>query len=370
MLAQFTPDTEKGAGYGIITVPQTHITTVLTFAICRSSDRLYLAPTNWQSSAVYLQANILDNNNNTLRIAVDATVVNQLNSHENYRLFIKDGDTDPVTHTLRIDSIVYSSMDGGGGISSGQKIVPIPVPEPEPLPEPEPQELLITPPSPSTPEPEEPAKNKKAFIIGAIIALLLLIAAGFALWWYLQKDLVQDPAQSSTQDNTPSDNTANTTPTPHEANSPTLAPLQQAREHLRNNGASDTGWQLAETLRTQALEAQKMPPTDGSAPDISPEEAAKNAVNTADAIFLLAEDAAQNNIAPAMLQLGAYYDPSDTAPKGSISPDPLLAYQWYTKAGIAGQKDAQARLDALHAWAKKAAADNEPDAKHLLEIWK
>jgi TPR repeat protein len=70
-----------------------------------------------------------------------------------------------------------------------------------------------------------------------------------------------------------------------------------------------------------------------------------------------------------LLGLARFYDPADTAPKGSIRPDPEQACVWYNKAKDKGQSAADDKLTALRAWAE-AEKDTNPQAKSLLESWK
>lgn len=81
--------------------------------------------------------------------------------------------------------------------------------------------------------------------------------------------------------------------------------------------------------------------------------------------------AARNNHGPSAFALATMYDPNHHSPETSLlpKPDAFQAYRWYTVANEQNVAEAQARLDALHAWAKRAAAEGDADADRLLLQW-
>jgi TPR repeat protein len=82
--------------------------------------------------------------------------------------------------------------------------------------------------------------------------------------------------------------------------------------------------------------------------------------------------AARGGHAGAEFELAAMNDPNHHASEKSLLPDPdaFQAYKWYSAALEHGSPDAQARLDALHDWASKAAADGNSEAERLLLQWR
>ncbi len=372
MPANFTSDPTKGAGFGIITVEQITCTEAPSFALYRASDGLCLnAEGSWQNSEVYLTPNAWDNDSNSLRLSVDASIVDNLDALDTYKLLIKDGASTLKPQPLVVEDIVYSSLHGGQGIGSAAKPAPAVAPEPEPIPEPlpEPTPAPIAPPI-EEPLPEMQPEPKKSLlpIVIAVVIILALIGAG--LWWYLQnntaepktpsqkteqeaqtkepakqKDLAKDEANEKTEEKPKEEPKAEQAP-----QTPKLSPMQQVRVFLQKDNSGTASLELATSLQS---------------------ELGQNAdANSLDAVFLLLEDAAQKNEAKAMLQLAKYYDPSDNAPKGSILADANEAYTWYKKALAAGEANAAKHLDLLQTWLKDAASKGDNSAQQLLNQWK
>jgi hypothetical protein len=189
---------------------------------------------------------------------------------------------------------------------------------------------------PPLPKLKDPVKARSK---APLLLLLLLALAASAIGLYLVKS-----------ESTPSASTgpsAQGALSPRQNASPAKAyqappAVQRAREALRRGISPEEALELAKDLHTP----------DG-----------------ADGAFLLLEEAAQKDKPEAMLSLARFYDPTDTAPKGSILPDPEQARDWYAKAKNGGQGAADDRLKALRAWAE-ANKDKDPQAQKLLEIWK
>ena len=117
--------------------------------------------------------------------------------------------------------------------------------------------------------------------------------------------------------------------------------LSQARTHLAGPADPAKSVELAKLLRSEK--------------------------DSADAVFLLMEDAAGKGNAEAMLATGEFYDPAATIDAGSIQKDPLQALDWYTKAKTAGNAEADAKIAALKAWAEAEAPKGTAGAKEVLE---
>ncbi len=395
MPAHFITDSNLGAGYGIINVPNIACEHAPTFALYRASDGLCLTPNGWQNAEIFLQPTNWDCDTNTLRLSVDASIVDHLDALDTYKILIKDGNNEAISQTLVIQDIVYSSMHGGQGVGFIEK-TPDPMPEPEPVTEPEPEPIpeQVTTPAQSEALPEiEPVHKKSSLPIILFLILLLLLSLG--IWWYLQNkandtntlaqqtELTQESEEESSEETVKQEETAKNEPANEEKGSasqessstseenaqtektagqdnpnnslpdaaqPSLSPIQQAREILRQNVQGQVSFELAEKLKAS--------PSEQATPE------------RLDAQFLLLEDAAQKNVAAAMVKLARYYDPSNTEPKGSIEADANEAYTWYNKALSAGRTEAQTYLDALKAWAQEAAQNGDDTAKALLNKWK
>ncbi len=397
MTAHFTTDPNQGQGHGIIVVPNIQCSGSPSFALYRASDGQCLSLHGWQAAEDYMQPTAWDCDTGNLRLAVNADIVDNLDILETYRIFVKDETQVYEPQTLLIENIDYSSMHGGQGVGNmpdaplSMGMPPLmtdPQPEqkseseqqaePEDLPSPDPLSM-----EPEVTEEKETHKGRTALIIILIILLLL----GFlGAWWYMQNKeaaIPEVPSSAATDlrteesTATPEQNTEENTNIPEKPESSqdakdnaetkaeelkntqdtqktTPSAMNQARELLRKNDSGSASWHLVESL-------QKSPIPEGSQ---------ENAEQKQDALFLLVEDAAQKGVSKAMLALGAYYDPSDTKPKGSILPDMNEAYAWYKKAQAAGETEAENALNSLHIFVKEAAAKGDTHAQQLLQSWK
>ncbi len=121
---------------------------------------------------------------------------------------------------------------------------------------------------------------------------------------------------------------------------PELTPMQMARAFLRDMGRPEQALELGKTF-----------------PD-TPEGR--------DAAFLVLEAAADGGMSEAMLLLGGYYDPLDTAPSGTIQKDPEQAVRLYDQAKVFGHPEAGKRLEALRNWLNQQANQGNTQARELL----
>ncbi len=82
--------------------------------------------------------------------------------------------------------------------------------------------------------------------------------------------------------------------------------------------------------------------------------------------------AARNGNGQAAFALARMNDPVGFDPKASLltKPAPFQAYKWYTVARDQGVQGAAERLQQLHSWADKAAANGDQQAEQLLLEWK
>ena len=182
-----------------------------------------------------------------------------------------------------------------------------------------------------------------------VAAIVLLVCAGFALWWFVLRTPETPPLPAAPEQ--PNASAAPSKPAPQGANGGATekSPLASAREQLRGEALPDVSLAMAKPMR-------KM--------DASPEEC--------DAAFLLLEDAAQKGNTEAMFLVGQYYDPTATLPRGSIPVDMTQAKRWYDEALQKGQDKAQAQssLDKLKEYAKAEEAKGNAEARALLQTWK
>ena len=98
--------------------------------------------------------------------------------------------------------------------------------------------------------------------------------------------------------------------------------------------------------------------------------------------FLVWRRAAEAGNVPAQVELASFYDPLVTPAKGGFTPDGARAADWYERAALAGNAEAQRKFGLLLAkggaglpadegraksWLQQAAAQNDAEAKQALE---
>ena len=98
--------------------------------------------------------------------------------------------------------------------------------------------------------------------------------------------------------------------------------------------------------------------------------------------FLVWRSAAEAGNVQAQVELASFYDPIDPRPKAGFTPDAARAADWYERAALAGNAEAQRKFGLLLAkggpglpadpvksrtWLQQAAAQNDPDAKKALD---
>lgn len=355
MKAIIAPDAARTPGVAVICVYDAPGAGPADVAIY-SGDGKYLSASGWQESRVPLPVDAHDDDSGCLRLQVGAAVVDNLDKLERY-LFMA-GDQKCV---LQIQDLVYSRMQGGDGMGHAASPAATPAPQPVLLPDPEPEPAPMPAPAPD-PEPEaepspllagaplemdqpaaETAKEKKSSgsLLWIILGLVLLALAAAAVWWFFLRATPPPPPPMAPQQEAP----AGTEKAP--AAPAAMAPLQQAREHLRGTADPATSLELARPLRT---------PQAGN--------------DESDAAFLLLEDAAQKGNAEAMFLVGQFYDPQSALPRGSIPADMSQAKHWYEKAKSKGAAEADKALAALRRHVEGEAAKGNAEASLLLREWK
>lgn len=98
--------------------------------------------------------------------------------------------------------------------------------------------------------------------------------------------------------------------------------------------------------------------------------------------FLVWRRAAEAGNVAAQVEVASFYDPMVTPPKGGFAPDPARAADWYERAALAGNPEAQRKYGLLLAkggpglaadqgrarsWLQQAAAQNDAEARKALE---
>ncbi len=265
MKAIIAPDAARTPGVAVICVYDAPGAGPADVAIY-SGDGKYLSASGWQESRVSLPVDAHDDDSGCLRLQVGAAVVDNLDKLERY-LFMA-GDQKCV---LQIQDLVYSRMQGGDGMGHAASPAAAPAPQPMLLPDPEPEPAPMPAPAPD-PEPEaepspllagaplemdqpaaETAKEKKSSgsLLWIILGLVLLALAAAAVWWFFLRATPPPPPPMAPQTPATRQEAAapqQTAPAGTEkapAAPAAVAPLQQAREHLRGTADPATSLELA-----------------------------------------------------------------------------------------------------------------------------
>ena len=363
MKITYANDTEKGPGHGVLRVSQTSLALPLAdcrFTVRRSSDAQCLIPDGWQDAEKPLAPAAVTQEEETLLLFVGPDVVDQLDELETYRLTLL-ADESKDAGILELGDVLYSPRRGGKPL---QEVVDPPPPPPPPLPppveEPSPPPMVEMPPVADPPvappppppfveEPVRPPRPRWPWLLAGLV-LLLGLAAGVWYFFQLQRQTVSSVVPSTPVEIPPA--------TPVEAKpdveppvpvkpdaaqdkpAPEFSDMDKAREFLRGKGPADTALELSRAM--------------------------SQTPSGREAAFLLLGYAAETGLGEAMMDLARFYDPTDTAPTGSIRKDAEQAWFWNAKAKAAGQAGAQERLDALRAWLRQEADKGDAAARDLL----
>jgi len=177
-------------------------------------------------------------------------------------------------------------------------------------------------PPPPVERPPLSDRNKTLLFVSLVLLLLLGIGAAIAFFMFSSDSGSGDPTEIIC------------------GREMQGSPVTMARDFLSGTVDASIGMCLAQELRSRE--------------------------NGLDAVFLLLEDAASKGNPQAMFELAVFYDPLNTAPTGTIQKDPLMAWQWYSRAAGAGEASAAEKLAALRTWAEEEAAKGSAAARDLL----
>lgn len=340
MSAKFIHDIHRGPGYGIVIVDGDAPRQVRGFALYRASDGRCLAQSGWQGTECYLVPDTWDIDAGTLRLSVGTGIVDHLDALDMYRILLRGPDSaDGVyTHTLVVESIVYSQQHGGGGVASA--VAPKPMSPPPSEPEPEQVQNPQPAPGPDHLIMGVPAKKNSALplVLALIVLTALLALAVGSYFWYTKKQAENIPQSEAA---------------PVPVSTQPRLPMIVVREHLRSGATAQASLDLARELQKNAADTA-----------------------TADAVFLLLEDAAQKGQPEAMYLLGVCYDTAPPAlngvkgmSRGSVAPDMAQAYEWYNKALAAGYAQAKGAMTDLKRTVEAASHKGDSAATELLHRW-
>jgi hypothetical protein len=319
----------------------------------------HLADDGWRRTEAWLLPERVERKRDAMEFHLGPEICDRLAGIATVRLRVQEPDIGVIATTV----IAWPSMLTSGAIDPSSRqyddtvrlrraAAPPPPPEPEPEPEPE-----LPPPLPP-PRPElrasralDPGPPQRSGAMGWLIAALVLMAiAGggyYAYTTYFQK--AAEPAVAAA---------------PSAAPAPAPVPnTGAARKSVRE--AVDDYLATKPTPEAMLAKARDYAKADNMA-----------------AAFLVFRRAAETGNPAAQLELATFYDPLATPARGGFTPDGARAADWYERAALAGNSEAQRKLGLLLAkgggglpadaakaktWLQQAAAQNDGDAKKALD---
>jgi hypothetical protein len=335
----------------------------LTISIQRQQGpESHLADDGWRRTEAWLQPDRVVRIKDTLEFQLGPEICDRLAGIATVRLRVKEPDIGVVGTTV----VAWPQMLTSGAVDplsrSHDDIVrlrgrpieepPPPAPPFEPPPEPEPMPDLR---AEREPPPIEPEGSGRTRWMIATVVVLLLAGAGYLAY----TNLIEPPPEVVVSA-TPT-NASEQTPAPPAA---TPAPIPAApRKSVRET--------VAEYLATNP------------APDAMMAKGKEFAqAGEVGAAFLVWRRAAEAGSVPAQVALASFYDPLATPPKAGFTPDGARAADWYERAALAGNAEAQRKFGLLlakggaglpadagraKAWLQQAAAQNDAEARKALE---
>jgi hypothetical protein len=335
----------------------------LTLSIQRQQGPdTHLADDGWRRTEAWLQPGHVERIKGDLEFHLGPEICDRLAGIATIRLRVKEPDIGVVGTTV----VAWPPMLTSGAIDPSRRnesdTIHLRRREPEPAPPPpappfEPTVVEVPPPPPPpTPMPDlraardpmpeiVPSRGRTRWMVTAVILLALAGGGYFAYTNYFQK-------HEQVADAPPPPSLASATPA---ADPPKASVRETVSAYLATNPAP-------EAMLAKGKEFEQAGELNGA--------------------FLVWRRAAEAGSAPAQLELGAFYDPLATPPKAGFTPDGARAADWYERAALAGNAEAQRRFGLLLAkggaglpadqgraksWLQQAAAQNDAEAKKALE---
>ena len=327
----------------------------LTISIQRQQGpESHLADDGWRRTETWLQPTRVLRVKERLEFQLGPEICDRLAGIATIRLRVKEPDIGVVGTTV----VAWPQMLTSGALDPlsqgyddtvrlrGRPVVETPEPpappfEPEPEPAPMP-ELRAE----REPVPEPPSSGRAKWMIAAVLVLLLAGAGYFAYTNYIElpREIVASATPSSTA-----------APSPTAPGVPKKSVRETVAEYLATNPAPE------------AMLAKGKEFAQGG--DIN-------------AAFLVWRRAAEAGNVPAQVELAAFYDPLVSPAKAGFTPDAPRAADWYERAALAGNAEAQRKFGLLLAkggaglpadqgraksWLQQAAAQNDAEAKKALD---
>ena len=314
----------------------------------------YLADDGWRRTEAWLQPAQVMRLKGVLEFQLGPEICDRLAGIATVRLRVKEPDIGVVGTTV----VAWPQMLTSGAVDlssrnlddtvrlRGRAVEPTPPPpappfEPPPEPEPTPIPELRAEREPVADEPKGGGK----WLIAAVIVLLLAGGGYYAYTNYFQ----------------PQEATAAAEPSSVPAPAPTtpITPKKSMRATVDDYLATNP---TAEAMLAKAKEFAD--------------------AGELNAAFLVWRHAAEIGNVPAQVELAAFYDPLVTPSKAGFAPDGARAADWYERAALAGNAEAQRKVGLLLAkggagltadqgraksWLQQAAAQNDAEAKKALD---
>jgi len=324
----------------------------------------HLADDGWRRTETWLQPEHVVRVKGDLEFHLGPEICDRLAGIATIRLRVQEPDIGVVGSTvvawppmLTSGAVDPSRRDENDTIRLRRPRQPQP-PPPPPAPPFEPTPVVEPPPPTPMPDlraardpmPEiERGRGRTGWMIAAVILLAIAGGSYFAYTNYFQKH---------------DDEVAAAAPTASSAPAPAVAtPAERPRKSVREK----VGEYLATNPSLDAMLAK------------GKEFEQAGEMNGA---FLVWRRAAEAGNAPAQLALASFYDPLVTPPKAGFTPDGARAADWYERAALAGNPEAQRKYGLLLAkggagltadqgrarsWLQQAAAQNDAEARKALE---
>jgi hypothetical protein len=314
----------------------------------------HLADEGWRRTETWLQPARVARVKDTLELQLGPEICDRLAGIATLRLRVREPDIGVVGTTV----VAWPRMLTSGALDPssqgyddtvrlrGRAVEPPPAPPFEPPVEPEPVPELRAEREPAPPV--EPAGSSRTrWMVAAVIVLLLAGAGYFAYTNYIERH-DEAVAAAPTDQSTPA-----TTATPPGVLKKSVREI--AAEYFATNPSP-------EAMLAQARELAQTGEMNGA--------------------FLVWRRAAEAGNVPAQVELAALYDPLVTPARAGFTPDAARAAEWYERAALAGNAEAQRRFGMLLAkggtglpadqgrarsWLQQAAAQNDAEARKALE---
>lgn len=331
----------------------------LTLSIQRQQGPdTHLADDGWRRTEAWLQPEHVARVKGDLEFQLGPEICDRLAGIATVRLRVKEPDIGVVGTTV----VAWPPMLTSGAVDPSRRGQDDTIrlrgrqqAEPPPAPPFEPEPVVEPPPPPPTPMPElraardpmsevAPGRGRTGWMIAAVILLILAGGGYFAYTNYFQKHEEEVAAA-----------TPNTATPPAPADAFRKSVRETVGEYLATNPAPDA-------MLAKGKEFEQAGELNGA--------------------FLVWRRAAEAGSAPAQLELASFYDPLAATPRAGFTPDGARAADWYERAALAGNAEAQRKFGLLLAkggaglaadpgrarsWLQQAAAQNDAEAKKALE---